>query len=166
MDIHVQEIDLRSLADAFRTLSVAVEANGERSRTFQQDLESISAKIEQLSQSIDRRFTEVQANIDALSARILSVENHNYTATCDPAELDPLFSLETGQPLVGFPRTVGDIAQLDSDTVNNHLEHLHIVPEGDISARQRQLRIAYGCIIQGIQWPGFDSSDSSDCSDS
>ncbi|KAM4060281.1 hypothetical protein HRG_002126 [Hirsutella rhossiliensis] len=130
----------------------AVDGGARLAETLQTVLERIGA----LERTMQRRFDQVDRRMDGLDRKV-TVSNRNAviraqnsTVVRADMELEPLYSVLTGEPLDQFPETLDRLERLQLAAVNDLLTHLGEVPRGRVEERRRQLKLASGVVTRAV----------------
>ncbi|KAK4106276.1 hypothetical protein N658DRAFT_519863 [Parathielavia hyrcaniae] len=62
--------------------------------------------------------------------------------------IEPPCSVLTGEPIPSFPRSVGEIENLDMEQVDTILDHLEVPKEGGLEDRRRKIKAICGVVAE------------------
>ncbi|PHH90062.1 hypothetical protein CDD83_4634 [Cordyceps sp. RAO-2017] len=106
--------------------------------------------------ALDRKLDDLDRKVDGLDRKVI-VSNRNAVARAQNTtvvrgnmELEPLYSMITGERLENFPQTLDQLERLQLPAVNDLLTHLGEAPRGRLEERRRQLKLVSGLVIRAV----------------
>ncbi|KAF4592180.1 hypothetical protein GQ602_002479 [Ophiocordyceps camponoti-floridani] len=114
------------------------------------------ARLVHMVQAVLNRLDALDRKVDGLDRKV-TVSNRNAVARAQNStvirgnmELEPLYSMVTGERLDHFPQTLDQLERLQLPAVNDLLTHLGEAPRGRLEERRRQLKLVSGLVTRAV----------------
>ncbi|CRK27322.1 hypothetical protein BN1723_003492, partial [Verticillium longisporum] len=109
---------LETITVSIREISARVQQVDARVQQVDARVQQVDARVSQLDIRLDGHMNQINTRMAAEAANRLYC-NENKAATVPDSGLQPLLDVQTGQPIEGFPETLGAIDALN-DTPSSH----------------------------------------------
>ncbi|CRK13113.1 hypothetical protein BN1708_002475, partial [Verticillium longisporum] len=117
---------LETITVSIREISARVQQVDARVQQVDARVQQVDARVSQLDIRLDGHMNQINTRMAAEAANRLYC-NENKAATVPDSGLQPLLDVQTGQPIEGFPETLGAIDALNGLDQYCHLDRHWIV---------------------------------------
>ncbi|KAM4065516.1 hypothetical protein HRG_004180 [Hirsutella rhossiliensis] len=121
-----------------------------------QRMDAMMERFAALEQTVRRGFTDMAQRMDGFDRKVTVtnrnavVRAQNSTVVRGNMDLEPLYSVLTGDRLDNFPQTLDQLERLPLPAVNDLLTHLGEEPRGRLEERRRHLKLAVGVTTRAV----------------
>ncbi|KAG7152545.1 hypothetical protein HYQ46_011610 [Verticillium longisporum] len=107
-----------SISRQLETITVSIREISARVQQVDARVQQVDARVSQLDIRLDGHMNQINTRMAAEAANRLYC-NENKAATVPDSGLQPLLDVQTGQPIEGFPETLGAIDALNGERIHH-----------------------------------------------
>ncbi|KAG7102918.1 hypothetical protein HYQ45_007812 [Verticillium longisporum] len=134
---------LETITVSIREISARVQQVDARVQQVDARVQQVDARVSQLDIRLDGHMNQINTRMAAEAANRLYC-NENKAATVPDSGLQPLLDVQTGQPIEGFPETLGAIDALNGANTSRILRALGLSIDGTLREKRRRVKLAVG----------------------
>ncbi|PTB49233.1 hypothetical protein M431DRAFT_276074 [Trichoderma harzianum CBS 226.95] len=157
LTLHNAEVRMRTIVhEALTPMHDAIVQMNARMEQMNARMDQINARMDQIFDGLNDmglrvgQINQTTTNIDkrlTASNWNLSIRSQNSIVVRDNMTIHPLYSMVTGDIIVGCPTTTAEIDRMTTVRIDAILRQLDIIPTGSLNMKRRQLKQALGVVV-------------------